>query len=323
MEIKATLLAGSIGKENGVKIATMELEYPRVILAELNTHRVFTRNGKSSRAVPFKRMVEDLRRNYHSPLQWLKNQPGMVATEVMSYDEAADCQEIWNEALEDAIFHASRLNDRNASKQYVNRLLEPWMMTKTLVTSTRWGNFFKLRDHEAAVPEFQLLAALAKEQFERGAFVQRSIHDGVHGWHLPYVTDAEREEVSHLVRYGSSSDPFDPVEIPVFGKAGNTSLIPPRYGMELPGMRALLTMCVARCCRLSYGDFDGGASTFEKDYATFKKLATDPLHASPMEHAAFPLSGKMHSPSITGNFHGFAQLRKMMPNEAVEEAIMA
>jgi hypothetical protein len=320
MDISAKLVAGSIGKENGVKLATMEIEYPRVLLAEFNTHRVFSRNGKSSRAVPFKRMVDDLRKNFFSPLQWLQNQPGMVATEVMSPEDSADCDVIWEEAMADMIYHATRLNEKNASKQYVNRLLEPFGMTKTLVSSTRWGNFFKLRDHKDAVPEFQLLAALMKEQFDHGEFVERSAHNPIGGWHLPYISNEERITVPMEVELGLFSDPRE-IPTSVFGNM-KSLIAPPDIGLTSPGMRTLLMMCVARCCRLSYGNFDGEPTTVEQDRATFLKLANDPLHASPMEHAAFPTIHRLHNPSVTGNFHGFRQFRKIMPNEAVEEAII-
>lgn len=304
MEISAKVVLASIGKENGVKIVTMELEYPRVALAEFNTHRVFSRNGQSSRAVPFERMLEALRANYHSPLRWLKNQPGMVSTVAMDSAEEALADTIWGEALEDAIFHAIRLNDIRASKQYVNRLLEPWLMTKTLVTSTRWANFFKLRDHKDALPEFAHLAALMKEVYDNAEFIERSAIEPYGKWHMPYITALDWDDVRETI-----------IEPKVQEPVGET------LGL-LPGLGTLITQSVARCCRLSYKTFDSDKrSSIEQDIATFKKLATDPLHASPMEHVAFPLGDARFDPAITGNFHGFAQFRKLMPNEAVEEAV--
>jgi len=320
MELRVNIVAASIGKENGVKIPTMELEYPRVALAEFNTHRVFTRNGQSSRAVPFPRMVEAMRANHHSPLRWLKNQPGMTATEVMLEDDAAECEAIWLETMEFNIAQAERLNAKHASKQYVNRLLEPWLMTKTLVTSTRWANFFKLRDHKDALPEFRELAAMMKEAFDKAEFIERSAKEPMAGWHLPYIKPQDWDTVREAVIDGGRPDP---IEIPSSLVKHMSMFLPQDVGLSHPGMRTLIMMSVARCCRLSYKTFDTGVvPTLDQDYATFKKLATDPLHASPMEHVAFPLTHKLHVPGITGNFHGMRQLRKIMPNEAVEEAIL-
>jgi len=316
MEINVKVIAASIGQESGVKLATMELEYPRVALAEFNTHRVFSRNGQSSRAVPFQRMVDAMRANHHSPLQWLKNQPGMTATEVMTDDDAAFCEAVWLETMEFNIKQAERLNSVGASKQYVNRLLEPWLMTKTLVSSTRWANFFKLRDHKDALPEFRELAAQMKDAFEKADFISRSADDPCAGWHLPYITGYDWDTVrDHVIDRG-----FDgPAEIPSAYPSHSAS----KPFLMSPEVRTLIMMSVARCCRLSYKTFDTDSiPTLAQDHATFKKLASDPLHASPMEHVAFPLKHKMCVPAITKNYHGWRQFRAIMPNEAIEEAIL-
>ena len=42
---------------------TFELTYPRYIHSEFMTHRVFSRNASSSRAIPVKRMIEQVRNN--------------------------------------------------------------------------------------------------------------------------------------------------------------------------------------------------------------------------------------------------------------------
>ena len=90
----------------------------------------------------------------------------------------------------------------------------------------------------------------------------------------------------------------------------------------MPEMRTLLTMSAARCCRLSYRTLDNQPSTVAKDASTFLKLATDPLHASPMEHQAFATQHPSHN-KLTANYHGWLQFRKMMPNEALDEAVYA
>jgi hypothetical protein len=301
-------IAKSVGERNGVKIATLELEYPRAALAEFNTHRVFTRNGQSSRAVPFNRMVAALRENFHQPLNWLKNQPGMVATEFMDATDAAAAQAIWEDAMEDAITHASNLNDLHVSKQYVNRLLEPWMMTRTLVTSTKWANFLKLRNHKDALPEFKLLAEMIGDALADDDYIERSPDEPMGGWHLPFIEPEDWDTVRHAVVEGVYEDPK---EIPVDAYHG--------IGLGHSGMRTLIMMSVARCCRLSYKTFEGATPSLDADYSTFAKLATDPLHASPMEHVAFPMHERSTSDRLSRNFHGWIQFRALMPNESVSD----
>lgn len=316
MDISAKIVAASIGKESGVKIITMELEQVRCALAEFNTHRVMTKNGASSRAVPVKKMIEALRRNHHRPLLWLKNQPGMVATQVMNDEDAAECDAIWTQAMEDAIRHALALDRLNCSKQYVNRLLEPFMMTRTLVTSTKWANFFKLRDEKGTLPEFRDLAQKMKEAADKAEFVERSWKEPVGGWHLPFVGPTDFDDARWDVGAGYVPPSIIPTKVPPLTPRG---LPYTDAALCMKEMRALLVMSAARCCRLSYRTLDNQPSDLAKDTATFEKLATDPLHASPMEHQAFALqSGEQNW--LTGNLHGWLQFRKIMPNESIDEA---
>lgn len=302
MEIETKLLAHSVGEENGVHLLTWEILHPRFILAEINTHRVFSRNGASSRAIPFIKMLKAIKANMAAPLQWLVTGPGMVTTELMEPGLARECDQIWLEAFQDAAHHATRLAERGASKQYVNRLLEPYMMQRTVISSTRWDNFYKLRDEAGAQPEFREIAARMNEIDADSEPVVRSCKD-TNGWHLPYITEPDRD-AAWLVPADRSFE----------------SEVVPGYA-TCRVMTNLLVMSSARCARTSYKTFDGDTPPIDADYRTFDKLATDPLHASPMEHQAFPLANASHDPAVTGNFHGWAQLRHMMPNESADEVV--
>jgi hypothetical protein len=314
MKISAKVLARSVN-DRGVELITMEWTYPRFILAEVNTHRVLTRNGASSRAIPFKRMVEAMRQDFAHPMVWLLNEPGMTATMTMPEGDADECDDIWLDAMEDAIKHAERLAAKNASKQYVNRLLEPFMMTKTLVSSTRWGNLIKLRNHKDAQPEFKILAECIVKELDESTHltVKRSEYDHADGpWHLPYISDAERmavrtgelglDRVAHLTR-----------EAPQVLEA----IV--RFACVDARTASLLVTDAARCARTSYKTWDGEVPTFAKDVNTFIKLYSDPLHASPLEHQARARDDS-YTARLTGNFHGWNQFRKWLPGEAIDES---
>lgn len=143
---------------DGTIITTLELTYPRFIHAELLTHRVFSRNSASSRAIPIQKMIDAIDVCPAHPVEWGKNQPGMQAEEEVTTDVARKANDIWYAASRDAIYHAKRMAALGVHKQVVNRLLEPFMHQKTLVTSTEWDNFFKLRMHKDAQPEMRVLA---------------------------------------------------------------------------------------------------------------------------------------------------------------------
>lgn len=143
--ISATIVADSIS--NGNRITTMEVLFPRFILAELNTHRLFSRNSASSRAIPFNKMVKSVNENPFIPIAWQKDHKGMQGNEYVtdSLDIMKNTQ-AWLDAKYYAINQATLLNVGNeVTKQLCNRLLEPFMWHKVLITATEWDNFFELR----------------------------------------------------------------------------------------------------------------------------------------------------------------------------------
>ena len=180
--IEAKILAHSKSSVNGKEIVTFELQYPRFIHSELMTHRLFSRNAASSRAVPVTKMIEQVSNSPAVPCHWGKNQPGMQAKEELSGDELYDVKQYWDFAAEKAADYADLMNKKGAHKQIVNRILEPFQMMKTIVTATEFDNFFWLRKHEDAQPEIKRLAEVMWDALQSSEPVELAAGD----WHTPY-----------------------------------------------------------------------------------------------------------------------------------------
>lgn len=178
--ITAKIIADSISTK-GVRITTMELNYPRFIHSEFMTHRQFSRNASSSRAIPVEKQIHQVFNTPATPIHWGKNQPGMQARKEIDFPTLA--QDIWKYASELAVDRAYELKDLDIHKQIVNRLLEPFQYIKVIVTATEYDNFFKLRCHEDAQPEMYELARCMKEAMEEST--PKLLKHGE--WHLPYV----------------------------------------------------------------------------------------------------------------------------------------
>lgn len=185
MEISAKIIAHSKSAINGKEIITFELVYPRFIHSELMTHRLFSRNAASSRAIPVAKMVEQVSTSPAMPVHWGKNQPGMQAKEEL---------DDWNKGLVigawgAAAWHSARLaedmNKWGAHKQIVNRILEPFQWMKTVLTATELDNFFWLRKHPDAQPEIKLLAEKMWEALQSSSVAELQPGD----WHTPYFGD--------------------------------------------------------------------------------------------------------------------------------------
>ena len=73
--IKAEIVAHSLSQQ-GDELISVLCTFPRIILAEVNTHRMLSKNTSSSRAIPFKKMVEAVQENPFIPIAWQKERTG-------------------------------------------------------------------------------------------------------------------------------------------------------------------------------------------------------------------------------------------------------
>lgn len=183
--IECQVIADSV--MGGTRITSVQVKYPRFILPQLNTHRVFSRSTASSRAVPTAKLIEMVRNEPVVPVHWGQNQAGMVAENKLSMGRAAAAEAVWKEAAYTAANTAQLLADIGAHKQVVNRILEPFMWAETIITATEWDNFFKLRIADDAQPEIQALAKAIKKAMDESVPVERAFH-------LPYLRDDELDE---------------------------------------------------------------------------------------------------------------------------------
>ena len=193
MAIKATVIEDSISPA-GHRLTTLELVFPRFILAEVNTYRMWSRSASSSRAIPLSRRIEEVRINPAIPVEWGKNQRGMVADEVLPLEDELEAYNVWIEAANAAADYASYLGELKLHKQVAARILEPFLWQTMVVSSTDFQNMFNQRIHRDAQPEFRELALRMKEALKEST--PRELNVGE--FHLPYVTAEEREEFDKL-----------------------------------------------------------------------------------------------------------------------------
>lgn len=177
---------------NGKRLVTMQLRYQRFIHAEFMTHRVFSRNASSSRAIPVAKMLEQVRNDPAMPIHWGKNQAGMQANEALKTPELTYAIDAWHEAANKAADIAEYMSTIGLHKQVANRILEPFQFINVVVTATEWDNFFELRTHKDAQPEFQVLACEMKKQMDLSKPAKLDLGE----WHLPYVQKEERNNLT-------------------------------------------------------------------------------------------------------------------------------
>lgn len=190
MTITAKMIKDSITECGQHRLSTLQLRYPRFIHAEFMTHRVFSRNASSSRAIPVERMIRDIEEDPAMPVYWGSNKPGMQAGDELPHWPIAE--ECWIDACKAATQSAKEMHHMGVHKQIVNRLLEPFAHISVIVSATEWQNFFDLRCHPDAQPEIQALANFIRKEIEDST--PKVLKPGQ--WHLPYVSVEERETVA-------------------------------------------------------------------------------------------------------------------------------
>lgn len=254
--LRAKVLAHSISWL-GIPIISWELEYPRYIHSELLTHRLFSRNSASSRAIPALKFIEMVKRDPVIPL-WTKDQKGMQGPIITDKEDIEWNDKVWLTALSRAVDGAEDLIRNEVHKQNVNRLLEPWMYIRVMVTTTETDNWFELRDHKDAHPEIAELARLMRVSLERS--IPEYLNEGE--WHMPFGDKIDTSKFT----------------VDVFGEEIEDE--------EIWKKCQSLKVSVARCARVSYNNFEGGDDP-QKDVNLYERLVgAQPLHASPAEHQA-------------------------------------
>jgi thymidylate synthase ThyX len=303
MAFDAKVLADSKSPA-GHRLTTLEATFPRFVLAEFNTHRVFSRNSASSRAIPIAKQLRRVLEDPYVPIEFGSNQPGMQAGPALSGEKGEAAEREWLRARDDAVRRVLGLvtdpdafspdedlldvlqeveeviRNRaqspdwlNVHKQVANRLLEPFMWHTVIVTATEWDNFWNLRCHPDAQPEIRLIA----ERMRAAMLASEPAELNLDEWHLPLVRPEDREQVASI--------------------------------------EDLIKVSAGRCARVSYlthaGKRDLGA-----DIQLHDRLL-ESGHMSPLEHPARPLSkAELGEDEWSGNFRGWFSYRKGISGEA-------
>jgi hypothetical protein len=264
------------------RLTTMELTYPRFIHSEVMTHRMFSRNAASSRAIPVEKMIEQVEKNPVIPIHWGKAQKGMQAYEQLDWLPAKVCEGTWLQARRDVIKNVRLMLGHGLHKQIANRLLEPWMWITVIVTGNEgaWNNFFALRCHHEAEPHIQKIAGMAREV--RSQSIPQKLFAGQ--WHLPLIGFIDDDGVDERLTWP------DAIQVKV---------------------------SVGRCARVSYLTHLG-IRDVQADIELHDRLLAS-KHFSPFEHVAQCLEseGKWNfNGHAKGNLGlGWVQYRKTLKEE--------
>ena len=297
--ISAKIIAESIN-EQGSRLTTFVIVLPRIVLAELNTHRALSKNSASSRAIPYKKMLETVKNNPFVPIRWQKDHSGMQGTEYFEGEAAEKCNraietaESFNEIEQIVIpngdngrVEVGQIKNIGLTKQLVNRVLEAYMWHTVIISGTEWENFFALRAEGAAEIHIQALAFEMLKVYNES--IPKELKKGE--WHIPFGDNIDEEKLKEQM------PDIQPASLQWYMEQMNSIKI---------------KIATARCAGVSYTVV--GTDGKEEDFTKLLKrhdMLTKMGHWSPSEHVAVNMDDKNHY----GNFKGWKQYRKFFENE--------
>ena len=322
--ISAEVIADSLN-QFGERLTTMKLVFPRIILAEFNTHRMFNRNSASSRAIPFKKMVKMVQEQPFIPIAWQRDHKGMQGSEYLVDEKDIEYAiGTWLHQKDRAIEDAKILNSgANVTKQLCNRLLEPFMYHTVLVTATEWENFFELRcpkyhkpyetiyyrskkDLLNSLPDVD--AKIIKKESTNIDWLQRN--KGAAEIHIMDLAekmwDVYNESEPKQLGEGEWHIPFgDNInEEILFDTLLNLPILDGEIGspvFETDIINAKIKVATARCARISYETLgDNPVIDYNKDIELHDDLLAM-KHFSPFEHCCVVMENKEYYSHIKGN----------------------
>lgn len=301
MPFYAKVILDSVGP-TGNRLTTIEFTLPKLWLAEFNTHCMFARNGASTRAIPFKKQVEQVMKDPFVPSEWPMENPGMTAHKNVEHPTVLALLRLgWQNSMLNMISDAKIMAEgHGVHKQLAGRLLEPWRYQTTLVTGDEgsYSNFFVQRRDKHASPEMREAADCIGEAYRLS--VPQVLQAG--DWHLPLIRPEDLKEAI-LTDLNSTKS---------------------KYGLYTHEYEHLRCVSAARCARLSYLTHHG-VRDINEDLKLFNTLIKNG-HWSPLEHVCQALApvGKVRGCLLewlggqtksTGKWQGWLQYRKTFANE--------
>lgn len=346
-KINAQIVADSLSPQ-GDRLTSLLITFPRFILAEINTHRMLSKNTSSSRAIPFNKMVEAIQNDPFIPIAWQKDHKGMQGTEYITDQKIIDFKTgVWLIARDEAVKRAEELNGNltkcrsiddceelegtGVTKQLCNRLLEPFMWTTMLITGSKesWNNFFELR-----CPSYEVDGVIYKSKKDaQKEDIKRVFNYSNLDWlncnkgqaeiHMmalaEAIWDAMNESTPKQLQPGELHIPFEDK----IGRFVNIPLTSDITDLEIESNILVnkVKISTSMAARTSYTVVgDEKEFGYDKHIELHDRLINQkPLHASPLEHCCKIPSENEYNSNFKGkekgwfrNYKGFKSYRQIL-----------
>lgn len=306
--IKAKIVAGSLNPFNDKKLVTFHIRIPRIILPEINTHKMLVSNAASSRAISFNKKVEAVSNDPFVPIAWQKDHKGMQGTKYFEGGIVEHHKSLWVKAKDNAVQLANTMAndvlypDRNLTKQLCNRLLEPFEYIDVVISGTEWEHFFSLRAPQYNIGDGSIHRSKKDAlKYIQSKGIDTSVGEMFAVSELDWIKCSESQAEIHIQAVAElmwdlySEYDFKMLEpgewhIPFIDTIQDSDICLLHYGKitATTNVDALynyskVKVATAICARGSYGKFEG--KSVEDDLKLHDRLLSE-KHMSPFSHSA-------------------------------------
>ena len=313
--IKAEIVAHSLSPQ-GDELISVLCTFPRIILAEVNTHRMLSKNTSSSRAIPFHKMVKTVQENPFIPITWQKDHKGMQGNEYLIDRKHENAVYEWLKSRDYAVKQAKMMNNDGVTKQLCNRLLEPFMWTTMLITGSKegWDNFFNLRcpSYFGKWKSWRETCAATGTIFEAPLLERLQNNKGQAEIHMMALAEAIYDAVNESTPKQLKAGEW---HIPFANKLLELKVAYTDDGLDYKEKCTLedkIAMSVAMAARTSYTVVGHEKELNAHSLINLhdRLLTQTPPHSSPLEHCARAMSDDEYFKSYRGNTLPLGYLNK-------------
>ncbi len=312
-EVSATakMICDSLYRKS--RLCSIEVEFPRPYLAEVNTHTRFSRNSASSRAMPtMKRLITVLEHPY-IPNSFGVNKAGMQADEYLSGSDQQKAIANWLVGRDIAVIQAFYL--AGGHKEIMSASEKAGMTNKGVWLCEQ-------------VDELVRKYGFSRFLFEQDQGLHKQHANRViepYSFHTVIVTATHWRNFFGLRNSGNAQPEANDFGIAIARAMMNSTpteleigqwhlpYIRPEDRLEVNDQLLLAWASVGKCARTSYLTHDG-VRAISKDLALANDLKSDG-HMSPLQHPTRPREPGDPEGSWGNYAPVWTQLRKIIPNE--------
>lgn len=310
---------------SGVRLTTFELVFPRCVLGEFNTHRAFSRNSASSRAIPVSKIILDVIDSPYVP-EFRKSKAGMQGGDLLSGQNHKEATESYLAARDAAVVSALRLVLGSERVELMFGQVERNKFGNVDVVAHREYIAVYLREYDRLLKEQALgdsdlpYLSLHKQVVNRilEPFMWQTVlvtaTEWSNFWALRDHADADPAiaRVAHLAQEAYKSSTPSRLE---YGQWHLPLILEDEKAAALADPKLWCRISAGRCARVSYKTHHG-TRDIDADVMLFDRLY-EGGHMSPLEHIATPCEVEKHTSQEqwSGNFRGWKQWRKFFQYE--------